>query len=165
MVSRTGTLAGLLAVALFGAGCGEDGPPRAALHPASGIVKVDGQPAAAVQVRLRPANDPDSLDALVPFGKTGDDGAFTLGTYEAGDGAPAGRYKVTLFWPDRPPGPSPGDDLLGGVYALGRNTTLEATISEGDNAIPTFEVAKAAPRPKKKSAARKGRSDDPDGLE
>ncbi len=165
MVSRSRGFAGLLAIVLAGAGCGESGPPKVALHPASGKVIVDGQPAAGVQVRLRPAADPDSIDALVPFGKTGEDGVYTLGTYEANDGAPTGRYKVTLFWPDRPPGPSKAEDLLGGVYAQGRTTPLEATIVEGSNAIPTFEATKAPPRPKKKSAARKGRTDDPDGLE
>ena len=164
MVSRGRIRGGLLAVALAATGCGESGPPRAALHPASGKVIVDGRPAAGVQVRLRPADAPDSLDALVPFGKTGEDGVFTLGTYEAGDGAPTGRYKVTLFWPDRPPGPSHAEDRLGGVYALGRRTTLEATIAEGDNALGPFEVAKPAPRPRK-AANRKNASDDPDGLE
>ena len=165
MVSRYGIRAGLVAAALASAGCGEPGPPKVALHPASGKVIVDGQPTAGVLVRLRPAADPDALDALVPFGKTGEDGGYTLGTYEAGDGAPTGRYKVTLFWPDRPPGPSLAEDLLGGAYAQGRSTPLEATIAEGDNVIPTFEATKAAPRPKKKSAARKGRPDVPDGLE
>jgi hypothetical protein len=124
MVSPRRIRGGLLAVALIATGCGDGGPPRVPLHPASGKVIVAGRPAAGVQVRLRPADDPESLDAHVPFGKTGEDGGFTLGTYEAGDGAPTGRYKVTLFWPDRPPGPSHPEDLLGGVYATGRRTTL-----------------------------------------
>lgn len=168
MVSRVIRRAGRLGIgAVIAAvlpGCGESGPPRASLHPASGKVIVDGEPAAGVQVRFRPADDPNSLDALVPFGKTDEGGVYTLGTYEAGDGAPVGRYKVTLFWPDRPPGPQPADDLLGGVYTLADRTKLEAAIVEGGQAIPPFEVARPTAKPKK-TPARKKQSVDNDGLE
>ena len=162
--ARAGLLlaAALLPAAL--AGCGEAGPPRVALHPASGRVLVDGAPAAKVNVRCRPAADPDSLDAPVPFATTDDGGNFELGTYDAGDGAPVGRYKVTLFWPDRPPGPRHPDDLLGGAYATARRTPLEATIAEGRNTIPAFEVAKPAARPSRPPAKGR-RADEVDGLD
>ena len=162
-VSRLLLGPGLLVVAGF-FGCGESDPDKVPLHPVTGMVVVDGRPTAGVQVRFRPADDPDSLDALVPFGKTDDDGVYTLGTYEAGDGAPVGRYKVTLFWSDRPPGPQPGDDQLGGVYTLADRTPLEATVHEGDQTIPAFEVSRAAPKPKPSTDRRK-RPADADGLE
>lgn len=164
MVSGLRSRAAAFLAALVVAGCGEGGPPKVALHPASGRVIVDGEPAAGVMVRLRPAADPDQLDALVPFGTTGEDGGFTLGTYEEGDGAPTGRYKVTLFWPDRPLGLSNPEDRLGGAYSQGRRTILEATIAEGANILGPFEVAKAVARPKK-AANRKNRTQDADGLE
>ncbi|WP_165068039.1 hypothetical protein [Paludisphaera rhizosphaerae] len=151
------------AVALIG--CGESGTPRVALQPTSGKVTVDGQPTAGVEVRFRPADAPGSLDALVPFATTGDDGGFKLGTYEKGDGAPEGRYKVTLFWPDRPPGPQPAEDQLGGTYALAEKTPLEATVAKGENTIPTIEVPKSAVRTTKPGKPRRGTRGDSDGLE
>jgi len=161
---RIGPRVGLLSlgplVAVLFCGCGDSGPPRAPLHPTSGTVIVDGQPAAGVQVRFRPAANPNALDALVPFGATDEDGVYTLGTYEPGDGAPAGRYKVTLFWSDRPPGPQPGEDQLGGVYTLADRTTLEATVGEGEQTIPPFEVARSKTAP-----TRKRPSVDNDGLQ
>src|SRR4051794_25148709 len=96
--STHGTRA-LLALALAtatasAAGCGGDGGqvPR---FPASGTVLVGGKPSPGVRVVLHPSDRLGDLDALKPSGVSGDDGAFRLGTYEAGDGAPAGRYKVT----------------------------------------------------------------------
>lgn len=145
-------------------GCGEAGPARVPLHRVLGKVLVDGQPEAGVEVRFRPADAPDSLDALVPYGRTDEQGNFVLGTYDPEDGAPAGRYKVTLFWPDRPPGPQHPEDRLGGVYATAERTSLEATIREGEQTIPTFEVAKSAARPTKASP-RRNRPVDNDGLE
>lgn len=151
------------AVAILG--CGESGPPRVALRPTSGKVTIEGQPAVGVEVRLRPADAPGSLDALVPFATTGDDGSFKLGTYEEGDGAPEGRYKMTLFWPDRPPGPQPGEDQLGGTYALAERTTLEATVAKGENTIPTIEIPKSVVKTTKPGKPRRGTRGDSDGLE
>lgn len=162
-VKRVRTSVLSMAVALIG--CGDGGPPRAPLHPASGKVSVDGQPAAGVEVRFRPADNPNALDALVPFATTGEDGGFKLGTYEKGDGAPEGRYKVTLFWPDRPPGPSHAEDQLGGTYALPEKTTLEAGIGKGENTFPTIEIPKSAVKTTKPGKPNRGARVDSDGLD
>ncbi|WP_165247440.1 carboxypeptidase regulatory-like domain-containing protein [Paludisphaera soli] len=139
----------LLLLAACASGCGEADPSRVPLVPATGRVTVGGEPAADLEVRFRPADDPESLDALVPFARTDAEGGYVLGTYEEGDGAPAGRYKVTLFWPDRPPGPERADDLLGGTYATVARTTLEATVPDGGGEIATIDVPKpAATKPK-----------------
>ena len=132
----------LLFAAFLVVGCGGDG--RVPLFPANGSVQVDGKPAAGVVVRLVPADALDDRDALQPFATTGDDGTFALGTYDKGDGAPAGRYKVTLFQPDRPPGPSHPNDLLGGQYADAQRSGLEVVIAEGPNTLKPFE-AKGTP--------------------
>jgi hypothetical protein len=130
----------LLASCASGCGGGED---RLPLFPASGVVLADGKPADGVEVRLVPADAIDDRDALRPFATTGADGAFALGTYEKGDGAPAGRYKVTLFQPDQPPGPGHPNDLLGGQFADAAKSPLEATIAEGPNTLKPFEVRTA----------------------
>lgn len=126
-------------------GCGGDG--RVPLFPATGSVVVDGKPAGGVVVRLVPAGALDDRDALQPFATTEESGDFSLGTYDKGDGAPAGRYKVTLFQPDRPPGPAHPNDLLGGQYADPQLSKIEVEISEGPNALKPFEVQGAAAAP------------------
>jgi hypothetical protein len=137
-------------------GCGD--APAVPLYPASGRVLVDGRTAAGVEVRLHPADRTDDLDAAVPFAATGEDGGFRLGTKVKGDGAPAGRYRATLTWPDGPPGPSPRGDLLGGRYRDAKSG-IEVTIAAGDNAIPPFEVKKAPEPALKRPASKKARPD------
>lgn len=153
----------LVAVLALVAGCGE-AEDRATRFPASGTVLVDGQPAAGVQILLHPADRLGDLDALKPTAVTGADGAFQVGTYETGDGAPPGRYKVTLYWPDVPPnGSNSPVDLLGERFADPARSNLEATIKEGDNPLGPFEVKKAAAPPKARPS-RESAKFDPDGL-
>ncbi|WP_435016091.1 hypothetical protein TA3x_003651 [Tundrisphaera sp. TA3] len=140
-------LVGLMTLLLV-AGCGGGGP-AVPLHPASGTVEVDGKPAAGVMVRLHPADALDDIDRPQPFATTGEDGSFRLGTFEKEDGAPAGSYKVTLFLPDRPlAGPGTPIDLLGDRYTHPARSGLDATIVEGPNQIPPFQVLKV-PRPRR----------------
>lgn len=145
----------------FLAGCGDG--DRVPLYPASGRVLVDGRPAASVQVRLRPADRPDDLDALRPFAVTDEDGGFRLGTDDEGDGAPAGRYRATLFWPDRPPGPSPPTDRLGGRYDDPGNSPFVVTIAEGENALDPFRAETPA-TPPSRPPTPPGADADADGL-
>lgn len=126
--------AGLLIVP----GCGPG--DRLPLYSSAGSVVVDGQPAQGVEVRLHPANRFGDPDALRPFATTETDGSFDLGTYEAGDGAPAGSYRATLFWPDRPPGPDHPNDRLEGAYADPETSDFRVTISESANTIPPFQA-------------------------
>src|SRR5690349_11559756 len=96
--------------------CGDDsGRPKR--YPATGKVLVDGKGEAGIQVRLHPVDRLHDVDALAPAGVTDADGAYRLGAYEEADGAPPGRYKATLFWPDKPPGTSRPGDLFGGAYS------------------------------------------------
>jgi hypothetical protein len=155
-----------LAAALLGAlglvGCGGDqGVP---LYPAEGRVVVDGRPAAGVVVRLHPADRLQDVDAARPFATTDTDGAFRLGTRTDGDGAPEGRYKLTLFLPDRPPGPAPPRDLLGGRYARPETSPLEVRIAPGPNRLGPFDVTAPAARPTAKAPPPRPRRPDPDAL-
>lgn len=154
------TLGAILFAAITSPGCGHD--DRLPLFPASGKVVVDGKPAKGVEVRLVPAQAPDDPDTLRPFATSKDDGSFALGTYEAGDGAPEGKYKATLFWPDRPPGPSHPNDLLGGDYVQASRSGFEVAITKGTNTIPAFE-AKVPAKPTKPRTSAKVKGSD--GLE
>lgn len=139
------------------AGCGED--DRIPVHPASGLVSVDGRPVGGVEVRLYPDDRPGDLDAPRPYATTDDDGRFVLGTFGDGDGAPAGSYRITLFWPDVPPGPTPPNDRLGGRYANPEQTDFRADIAEGANDLGTLS-AESAPG----STPSRADDADPDGF-
>ena len=113
---------------------------------------------------LYPAERIGDLDALKPIGVTGEDGVFRLGTYEKADGAPAGRYRVTLFLPDEPPnGSNSPEDLLGGRYVNAGRSTIEVDIAEGENHLTPIEVRKA-PRPSRSVQTRKTPKPDFDGV-
>ena len=81
--------------ALLGLGCaGNEG--RAPVYPVTGQVKVANEIPEGALVVLYPSG-PSNAD-LRPSGKVKQDGSFTLTTYDADDGAPAGDYVATIQW-------------------------------------------------------------------
>ncbi len=68
------------------------GKPR--VYAVEGIVLFEGKPAEGARVTLYPMNS--KRDRYFPTGKVGPDGTFKLTTYRTDDGAPAGRYMVTI---------------------------------------------------------------------
>tara|TARA_R110002095_G_scaffold212564_3_gene201979 strand:+ start:7336 stop:7785 length:450 start_codon:yes stop_codon:yes gene_type:complete len=84
-------------------GCSEEqrGGPREETTPITGVVLVDGKPAADLQVKAIPEN-PEGVTELLPIaGFTDPEGKFSLSTYESGDGAPEGDYKLIFMWGQR----------------------------------------------------------------
>jgi hypothetical protein len=67
---------------------------RRTVYPTEGSVYFQGKPAAGARVTLIPVDK--GRDRYFPTGKVGPDGSFKLTTYETDDGAPAGRYHVTI---------------------------------------------------------------------
>ena len=135
-------LTGVLLLALAAVGCGgSDG--RKPTFPTRGKVLVGGKPAAKAQVTFHPRSDPDGKSPR-PSATVEADGSFTLQTYTAGDGAPAGDYAVTVSWPQ---GESPiggdadaGPDRLGNRYSNPKTTTLSATVSAAPTEIPAYNL-------------------------
>src|SRR5688572_2850728 len=92
-----GRPAGLLVVAataiaallIATTGCG-DGVARIPTHRAQGQVLWEGKPLANAFVVLHP----ESPDLVPARASTDASGNFTLTTFDTGDGAPAGDYKV-----------------------------------------------------------------------
>jgi hypothetical protein len=84
----------LAAVALL-VGCGNRELPKKDTYPVQGIVRLHGQPAVLVNVRLTPVDGRKGGEAS---GTTDANGHFELRTYsqEEADGALPGEYKVTL---------------------------------------------------------------------
>ena len=77
---------------ISGCGGGAEEDNRPARAPASGVVKYNGKPVEGAMVILY-ATEKGGRGAT---GKTDADGKFVLGTFEGGDGAIPGKYKVTV---------------------------------------------------------------------
>ena len=87
---RLAKLAVVLAVAI--AGCAKSESARKPTFPIRGIVLDGSKPLTNATVVFHPVDGADPK----PRGKTDEKGEFTLTTYDSGDGAPAGRYRVTV---------------------------------------------------------------------
>lgn len=111
-----------------------DHPP----NPAAGQILVNGKPVKMANIVL--FHDGDwGTKTVVPSAWTDDEGRFKLSTYAAGDGAPAGDYKVIVEWFPHRKGKDDGADALGGKYANRTNTPLKAHIEKGPNELK-FEL-------------------------
>ena len=80
-----------------------------------------------------------------PRGVTDAEGRFQLRTYHDGDGAPAGEYTVTLYWPApyRPNVPVSDQlppDRLGERFMNPRDSTRRAIVPAGPTTLPAFEI-------------------------
>ncbi|MBA3315454.1 MAG: carboxypeptidase regulatory-like domain-containing protein [Planctomycetota bacterium] len=136
----------LFAVALLG--CRDDG--RLETHPVVGEVFVNDAPAAGCVVMFVPLG-PELKGIVMPAGTADEFGAFTLTTYETGDGAPAGDYGVTLRW-EANKWPGMGAELkvdpvvtmrpdrLLDRYASPEKSGLKATVAEGENVLEPFRL-------------------------
>ena len=66
------------------------------------------------------------------YRETGPDGTFTLTTYDAADGAPAGEYRVTVeLWRSTGRGDEGPTNRLNPKYARPESSGLTATVSAG----------------------------------
>lgn len=115
------------------AGCGQSAPPAVAVYPVEGQLIVSGVPAGSAQVAFHPVGDGS---AAISVGLTGPDGRFRLTTRITHDGAPAGEYAVTVFWPiDGCSCDDPAHDRLKGAYADRAKSSLRATVRPETNTI------------------------------
>lgn len=131
--------AGMMAVGLaLIAGCG-DGKPTA--YPVTGTVTIGGKEPDGAIVRLWPVEN-DSADAARPLGYVQADGSFQLTTYKENDGAPAGRYKVTVEWrPKKKSSMEPdGPDRLKGRYADPKTSKIEVTVNKGPTTLDPIKI-------------------------
>jgi hypothetical protein len=126
------------------AGCSRASPQFESrpTFPVQGSVLIEGKPAEGVQVFFHPR---DASQGGIPRGVTGKDGCFHLRTYHDGDGAPAGEYTVTLYWPgpyqsklaaedQLPP------DRLDERFLNPKNSPFRASVGASPSVIPPFEV-------------------------
>lgn len=130
----------ILAICLTGVGCGDGW--KAKTYPAAGRVTINGVAPEGARVHLHPLGEQVDSRNSSPWGVVQKDGTFTLSTYEKGDGAPPGEYKVTVRWPFEPDKPDLGD-RLGYAFTKPEQSRWQVTIKEGDNQLPPIEVTGA----------------------
>ncbi len=130
------------------------------VHPARGRVLFQGKPLAGALVVF--LADPKPADTMPrPVGKTDGDGRFKLHTYLGEDGAPAGKYRLSISLPKRS-GEAGGlasknadtgapADPIGDRYFNAETSGLTAEVKPGDNELPEIDLKEGG------SKAPKGR--------
>ena len=124
------------------AGCSQ-GPSRVPVFPVQGTIAYQGKPAAGAIVILHPQGE-STKTHMKARGKSDVDGMFRLTTYDLEDGAPAGDYIVTLYWPvARPPGAldlDDGPDRLAGRYLDIKTPLTRLTIRPEPTVLPPIKI-------------------------
>ena len=125
-------------VLLLGASCSG----QRTVYPVSGKVLYEGKPAAGAVVKFY-AEEALEPKFVAPQAIAGDDGSFRLTTYKAEDGAPAGKYAVTVFWAKRSKGGDEYDKLLVPPRYLSPETSrLTAVVEEKATELQPFQLTK-----------------------
>jgi hypothetical protein len=135
-----------LAVIVCSAGCSQSDDGRMTVYPVSGKVLVGGRPAEGAEVVFYGATpDLKGTGTVPPSGTTDENGVFRLRSYEPDDGAPAGNFNVTVFWPE--PIPEGVDeemfqpkDRLKDRFMNPDSSGLTAEIPEGGIDLPPFQL-------------------------
>jgi hypothetical protein len=113
----TKLLAFVATASIAPAGCGRPMIERPPTYQVRGRVSFGGQPATGAEVLLW-ALDDAKLYGVCPHATVQSDGTFQITTYKTGDGAPPGKYALTLTWPTPPArGMDDGPDRFRGRYA------------------------------------------------
>jgi len=116
---------------------------RRATQPARGTLHFEGSPAADAQITFYRLDGTDKRPLRVADALVEADGSFTLSTYSANDGAPAGEYLVTAVWyrPHADAEGKRGPNLLPERYSKPETSGLKATVKDGMNEFP-FDLKK-----------------------
>jgi hypothetical protein len=112
-----------------------DHPP----YPTTGQILVNGKPAEGARLVFHHLGDWGNK-SIVPQAMTKEDGRFTLTTYQMGDGAPAGEYRVVVEWPAYRRGRNIGPDRLQGKFANPDSSGLTAHVEKGKNELPALDL-------------------------
>jgi hypothetical protein len=113
---------------------------RKPVFPVRGKVFYQEKPTRGALVFLHPL-DGSKLRGRQPRGLVGADGSFRVTTYEPNDGAPAGKYAVTIVWQNKPEaGDSEEENLLPPRYLSPATSGLQIEVREGDNELPPFQL-------------------------
>lgn len=131
------------------AGCGSSNLPDNALQvfKVKGTLTFKGVPLKGAIITFHPASPTTDSKSKgpIPTATADENGAYSLHTYLADDGAPAGEYTVTIYWPEEFKGKLPkgvpeddkplGPDRLKKAYSDAQTSKLKANVEKKDNTI------------------------------
>jgi hypothetical protein len=128
------------------AGCGSSKKSdRLPVFPTSGKLSFEGRSLSGAFVVLHPKGTTNGGAVPRPHAQAASDGSFTLTSYEANDGAPAGAYTVTVelrslvkHGGDVTAGPN----ILPAQYGRAETSPVNAQIAEGRNELPKIQIRK-----------------------
>ena len=135
---RWNLVAGGCFCALLMLGCQEAGDGLTKF-PVTGLVRVNGQPAARVVVNLQHTDTSlPGRNARFPVGITDEEGIFELSTNGLKDGAVPGEYRVTFQWL----GGSDADpfDRFNGLFSDPARSEFRRTVEESSTTLEAFDI-------------------------
>lgn len=113
------------------------GEERVPVFPVSGRIYVQDKPAEGAFVVFVPENEAAAKHPR-PHATVEKDGSFALRTYGERDGAPAGKYIVSVIWPLMVDGREEGDRLQGRYGE--KKSKVFATVNAGPNDLEPFKL-------------------------
>jgi hypothetical protein len=141
MVMRFRATIVVLVTAVLLTSCSQRSPVE--VYPVRGIVLYKDRPATGARVVFHPLGTAESGRPL-PQATVEENGAFRLSTYVQHDGAPPGKYAVTILWPSdvvkEEDGTPAGPDRLKGRYSDPQRTPLQVEIHAQPNELEPFYV-------------------------
>jgi hypothetical protein len=124
-------------VVLAVAACSAKRPDHPPVYPVRGELLVHGKPAVGAVVSFHPVGN-SAPDAVKPQATVEADGTFRPNTFDLRDGAPAGEYALTVFWPGGKG--HVGPDRLKGRYRDPARPVLKVTVKAGDNVLDPIRL-------------------------
>lgn len=134
---RNGLCMAACTAVVFAAGC--SGEKKIPTFPVTGkVLAADGGPVDRALIVLHPQSS--NTTAPKPRGTTAADGSFELSTFNTGDGAPEGRYQVSIErWLRKDPNESPVNHLPPNL-ASPTTSGIEVEVKAGPNALDPFKL-------------------------
>lgn len=136
----------LLSFTLYGCSTNEDSLQRRVVYPVSGAIRAAGQPLPNASVVLHPVDHSDKdIPFFLPRGITNKDGRFIISTYEQGDGAPPGTYRVAFSWQGVVEGLSEDQqdalpELLPPQWTNPARSGITVVVADHNNELDPFEL-------------------------
>ncbi len=122
------------AILAIACGCRDDESATGPVcYPVQGELRIDGRPAQGAMLKFLPATG--AAQGQMPTALVDEAGRWTASYSQAGDGAPAGEYRVLVVWMELAPEGCLAFDRLGGRYCDPDHPVASIVVRAGENYI------------------------------